>query len=293
MPKPGYIGRFAPTPSGPLHFGSVVAALGSYLQARQQQGEWLVRIDDIDQPRTIPGADKVILDQLEGLGLLWDGEIIYQSRRIPLYQSALEKLEGLDLTFPCACTRKETANKPYPGTCRSGVTHGLTGRSIRIKTDDQEIGVNDLLQGYYSQSLESDIGDFVIKRTDGLFAYHLAVIVDDADQNINEIVRGADLLDSTPRQIYLQKLLGFSVPGYLHLPVAINKNGSKVSKQSHAKAIDLNNPCNVIFQALEFLGQCPPHEAFNSDLESLLNWSIQNWDLNSLPKQKEIKINSY
>ncbi len=288
----GYIGRFAPTPSGPLHFGSVIAALGSYLQARQKHGKWLIRIEDVDQLRTIPGADKVILDQLEGLGLLWDGEIVYQTRRIPLYQSALEKLEALDLIFPCACTRKETAKKPYPGTCRNGVAHGLIGRSIRIKTDDQEIGVNDLLQGYYSQSLESDIGDFVIKRTDGLFAYHLAVIVDDAEQNINEIVRGADLLDSTPRQIYLQKLLGFSVPSYLHLPVAINKDGSKVSKQTHAKAIDIQHPCNVIFQALEFLGQNPPADAIDSDVEALLKWSIQNWDVNKLPKQKEILISS-
>jgi glutamyl-Q tRNA(Asp) synthetase len=293
MPESGYIGRFAPTPSGPLHFGSIIAALGSYLQARQQQGEWLVRIEDIDQPRTIPGADKIILDQLECLGLLWDGEIVYQTRRIPLYQSALERLEALDLAFTCACTRKETANKPYPGTCRNGVTQGLIGRSIRIKTDDQEIGINDLLQGYYSQWLESDIGDFIIKRTDGLFAYHLAVIVDDAEQNINEIVRGADLLDSTPRQIYLQKLLGFSVPAYLHLPVAINNDGSKVSKQTNADAIDINNPCNVLFQALEFLGQAPPADIIDSDVESILDWSIQNWDVNSLPKQKEIKINNY
>jgi len=293
MPKSGYIGRFAPTSSGPLHFGSVIAALGSYLQARQKQGEWLVRIEDIDQPRIIPGADKIILEQLESLGLLWDGEIVYQTRRIPLYQSALEKLEALDLTFPCACTRKQTANKPYPGTCRNGVGHGLIGRSIRIRTEDHEIAVNDLLQGYYSQSLESDIGDFVIKRTDGLFAYHLAVIVDDAEQNINEIVRGADLLDSTPRQIYLQKLLGLSVPDYLHLPVAINEDGSKVSKQSKAEAIDTNQPCHVLFKALEFLGQCPPREAFDSDHESLLNWSIQNWDVNSLPKQKEITINNH
>lgn len=293
MPESGYIGRFAPTPSGPLHFGSIIAALGSYLQARQQQGEWLVRIEDVDLPRTVPGADKIILEQLEGLGLFWDGEIVYQSQRTPRYQAALDRLEALDRVFPCACTRKATASRPYPGTCRNGIGQGLIGRSIRIKTDAEEIGVNDLLQGYYSQSLEADIGDFIVKRTDGLFAYHLAVVVDDAEQNINEIVRGADLLDSTPRQIYLQKLLGLSVPSYFHLPVAINEDGSKVSKQSHAEAIDSNRPCHVLFKALEFLGQTPPAEFIDSDVESILDWSIQNWDVNSLPKQKEIKINNY
>ncbi len=167
---------------------------------------------------------------------------------------------------------------------------GLIGRSIRIKTNKQEITVNDLLQGEYTQSLESDVGDFIVKRTDGLFAYHLAVTVDDAYQDINEIVRGADLLDSTPRQIYLQNLLGFSMPNYLHLPVAINKDGSKVSKQSHAAAIDLEKPSKVIFDALRFLGQSPPPEAIDSDLDSLLVWSIKNWNINAIPKQKGITI---
>jgi glutamyl-Q tRNA(Asp) synthetase len=288
----GYIGRFAPTPSGPLHFGSIIAALGSYLQARQHKGKWLVRIEDVDLPRTIPGADKIILEQLECLGLLWDGEVVYQSQQTPRYESALKNLDNLGLTFPCVCTRKEVANKPYPGTCRNGISKDPIGRSIRIKTNNQGILFNDLLQGDYSQSLEADVGDFVIKRTDGLFAYHLAVTVDDAEQEINEIVRGADLLDSTPRQIYLQQLLGFPVPRYLHLPIAINNDGSKVSKQSHAKAIDHNNPSKIICEALEFLGQSPPLEAVDSDLESLLSWSIKNWNINALPKQTEIKINT-
>jgi len=197
---------------------------------------------------------------------------------------------SLGCTFPCACTRKEIANKPYPGTCRNGVTDGHIGRSIRVKTNKQEICVSDLLQGKYTQSLELDVGDFIIKRTDGLFAYHLAVTVDDEEQEITEIVRGADLLDSTPRQIYLQKLLRFSTPSYLHLPVAINKDGSKVSKQSHAPAIDLNNPSKIIFEALRFLGQTPPLEAIDSDLNSLLDWAIKNWNIKVIPNQKEITI---
>ncbi len=241
-------------------------------------------------PRTIAGSDKIILKQLESIGLNWDGEIVYQSKRTQAYVSALETLTSLGRTFPCSCTRKEISNKPYPGTCRNGVADGQIGRSIRIKTNNEEITVHDLLQGKYTQSLKSDIGDFIVKRTDGLFAYHLAVTVDDAEQDINEIVRGADLLDSTPRQVYLQKLLGFSTPRYFHLPVAINEDGSKVSKQSHATAIDLKKPSKVIFEALQFLGQSPPSEAIDSDLESLLNWAINNWNINAIPKQKKITI---
>ena len=250
----------------------------------------MIRIEDVDLPRTVLDSDKVILKQLEILGLFWDEEIVYQSQRTQLYESALETLNLKEHTFSCACTRKETANKPYPGTCRKGVANGLTGRSVRIKTNNETISVSDLLQDKYSQSLESDIGDFIIKRTDGLFAYHLAVTVDDAEQNINEIVRGADLLDSTPRQIYLQKLLGLYTPTYLHLPVATNEDGSKVSKQSHAAAIDIKNPSKVIFEALRFLGQLPPAEAIDSDLESLLAWAIKHWDIKAIPRQKEIKI---
>lgn len=250
----------------------------------------MVRIEDVDLPRTVLDSDKVILNQLEALGLFWDEEIVFQSQRSHLYESALETLNLEGCTFTCACTRKMTANRPYPGTCRKGVANGLTGRSIRIKTNNETISVADLLQGKYSQSLESDIGDFIIKRTDGLFAYHLAVTVDDAEQNINEIVRGADLLDSTPRQIYLQKLLGVHTPTYLHLPVATNKDGSKVSKQSHAAEINLKDPPKVIFDALCFLGQSPPPEAIDSDLESLLDWSIKNWNIKTIPKQKEITI---
>ena len=273
-----------------MHFGSVISALGSYLQAKRHNGQWFVRIEDVDLPRTIFGSDKVILNQLETIGLTWDSEIIYQSERTPVYHLAIETLSSLGHTFSCSCTRKKISIKPHSCACSQGIADSLSRYSIRIRTDNQIITVNDLLQGKYTQSLMSDVGDFIVKRTDGLFAYHLAVTVDDAEQNINQIVRGADLLNSTPRQIYIQKLLGLPTPTYLHLPVAINKDGSKVSKRSHAAEIDLKNPSRVIFEALQFLGQMPPSEAIHSDLESLMKWAIKNWDINSIPKEKEIKI---
>lgn len=248
----------------------------------------MVRIDDVDQPRTCSGADKLILEQLENLGLHWDDEIVYQNQRLELYKNALDKLKSLNTSFPCTCTRKEIANKPYPGTCRDGIKSGKTHYSIRLKVNDEAVEFTDLLQGNYSQCLETEVGDFVIKRSDGLFAYHLAVVVDDADQQITEIVRGVDLLDSTPRQIYLQKLLKLHTPDYLHLPIAINESGSKISKQTGAKVIDLKNPTIILFHALEFLGQSPPADAKNSDKESLINWAVKNWQPKRLPKEKEI-----
>lgn len=288
MQSPRYIGRFAPSPSGPLHFGSIVAALGSYLQARQQQGKWLVRIEDIDTPRTVSGADKIILHQLESLGLFWDDEIVYQSQRIPLYESALEKLDILGLTFPCACTRKKIAEDPHSCTCRNGIENGKTGRSIRIKTDNQKILFSDHLQAPYSQSLHADVGDFVIKRADGLFAYHLAVIVDDAEQSITEIVRGADLIDSTPRQIYLQQLLELPTPAYIHLPVVIDEFGNKLSKASITKAVNVDNPVDTLIKALTFLGQSPHEQLSKATVKEVLQWAINNWTLKNIPQAREI-----
>ena len=292
MQESSYIGRFAPTPSGPLHFGSIIAALGSYLQARINQGKWLVRIDDIDQSRSIPGIDKLILDQLERLGLFWDETVVYQSQRHELYQDAIDRLEYLNCIFPCACSRKDLSEKSYPGTCRKGIKTGNSGRAIRIKTNNNEIGMDDQLQGYYAQLLESEVGDFIIKRSDGFYADHLAVVVDDAEQKVTDIVRGVDLLDSTPRQVYLQRLLEVNTPSYLHLPIAVDKTGRKISKTNKAESINANNPGTTLFAVLNFLGQAPPVDIMDSDVESLLNWSIQNWDINSIPKQKEIKIDS-
>ncbi len=214
--------------------------------------------------------------------------VVYQSQRLDLYQAALDKLQLLDCTFPCACTRKILSDRPYIGTCRNGINSSNIARSIRIKTDNKIIGLTDQLQGQYLQQLESEIGDFIIKRADGFFAYHLVAVVDDADQNITDIVRGIDLLDSTPRQIYLQNKLNITTPSYLHLPLAIDNNGKKISKATNAESIDFIKPNETLYKALKFLGQEPPKELITYDVESILAWAIQNWDTNLIPKQKEI-----
>ena len=285
-----YRGRFAPTPSGPLHFGSIIAALGSFLQAKSNQGKWLVRIDDIDVARSVSGIDKVILQQLEQLGLYWDEEIVYQSERLDLYQTALDKLESLNGVFPCCCSRKELAGKPYPGTCRKGIKPNQVARSIRLKTNNKAVGIIDQLQGNYTQQLESEIGDFIIKRADGYFAYHLATVIDDADQNITEVVRGIDLLESTPRQVYLQEKLDIVTPDYIHLPIAIDKSGKKISKSVNAQAVSKDNSVEILHKALSFLNLKPPEQLITSDVETILNWGKENWSISKLPKEKEIIV---
>lgn len=296
QPPKSYRGRFAPSPTGPLHFGSLVAAVGSYLQARHQHGEWLVRMEDLDLPRCVKGADSQILETLENYGLNWDGEIMYQSQRDPAYSEALEQLESLNACYPCACTRSEIAavaeqgneGPVYPGTCREGLAEGKTASSIRARLDDVFVGFHDPLQGEITQHLLRELGDFVIKRGDGLFAYQLAVVVDDAEQGITEIVRGSDLLDSTPRQIWLQQKLGYNTPTYLHLPVAVNEAGEKLSKQTYAKAIDDKDPRPPLIQALNFLGQQVPGELRDSDLDSLWQWAIEHWSLEKVPAARQL-----
>jgi glutamyl-Q tRNA(Asp) synthetase len=264
--------------------------LGSYLHAKKNQGKWLVRIDDIDQARSVTGADKLILDQLETLGLYWDETVVYQSQRHELYQDALDKLQTLNFTFPCACSRKEISDKPYSGTCRNGIKSNQTARSVRIKTNNDELVINDQLQGRYAQCLESEIGDFIVKRADGFFAYHLATVVDDAEQNITDIVRGVDLLESTPRQVYLQNKLDLVTPSYLHMPIAIDSAGKKISKSIQSQPISSNESNEILFNALNFLGQTAPAELKTYDTESILAWAIENWSISSLPKQKEISV---
>jgi glutamyl-Q tRNA(Asp) synthetase len=294
--QPHYRGRFAPSPTGPLHFGSLIAAVGSYLQARHQQGEWLVRMEDLDRPRCVKGADSQILGTLETYGLVWDGEVIYQSQRDPVYGEVLEQLESLNACYPCACTRSEIAaiakqggeGPIYPGTCRKGLAEGKTTNSIRALVDDAIISFHDQLQGEITQHLFHELGDFVIKRGDGLFAYQLAVVVDDAEQGITEIVRGSDLLDSTPRQLWLQQKLGYHTPTYLHLPIAVNSAGEKLSKQTHAKAIDDKDPRPLLIKALNFLGQQAPEELGDSDLDSLWQWAIEHWSLGKIPATRQL-----
>jgi glutamyl-Q tRNA(Asp) synthetase len=266
-----YTGRFAPSPTGPLHIGSLIAALASWLDARAAGGRWLVRIEDLDRPRCVTGAADEILRTLERLGLTWDGEVIYQSRRLPLYEAALEKLPA----YWCSCTRREIADSSlglavdgapiYPGTCRSGAAGAR--RALRVRTASDEICFDDRVQGRQCQVLERDTGDFVLYRADGMFAYQLAVVVDDFQQQVTDVVRGADLLDSTPRQIYLQRLLGAPTPKYLHVPVAVNAAGEKLSKQTGARAIAPT--METLRDALARLGQPP----VNSLEEAVRNWN--------------------
>ncbi len=283
-----YIGRFAPSPTGPLHFGSAVAALASFLQARSCGGKWFVRIEDIDPPRERVGASAAILDALLELGLKWDGEVRYQRYRSSAYDHALKQLESAGKTFACACTRRQLGDGPYPGTCRNGVATGLVGRSTRVKVDSAEIGFDDLLQGRHHQQLVRDVGDYIIKRADGLYAYHLAVVVDDAADGITEIVRGVDLLDSTPRQIYLQRLLGLDTPKYVHIPVVLNQSGVKLSKQTEATPIDPTSSRRVLIEALKFLQQAPPPKLNDQTRDEILEWAVANWDISSVGKVSRV-----
>jgi len=297
-----YRGRFAPSPTGSLHFGSLVAAVGSYLDAKHHNGIWLVRIEDLDTPRTVKGAADDILKTLEAFGLYWDDDVgraapanlsgiarptvLYQSQRTAAYQIAFEQLRAGNLLYPCACSRKEIADSAlhhgneliYPGTCRNGLPQGKTARAWRVRVNDARINFTDGLQGNIVQNLASEIGDFVVKRADGLFAYQLAVVVDDAAQGITHVVRGADLLHSTPRQIYLQRLLGFATPAYTHLPIAVNTQGEKLGKQTLAAPVDACNPVAVLLRALAFLHQETPADPGSYDLDSVLNWAIAHWD---------------
>jgi len=252
-------GRFAPSPSGPLHFGSLVAALASWLDARAAASRWLVRIEDLDQPRVQHGAADEILRTLDRLGLYWDGEVTFQSQRIARYEQALARLSN---TYLCGCSRREIADSAvslaadgaqvYPGTCRAGMPAGKAARALRIRVAGT-VKLRDRVQGELTQDLAREVGDFVLRRADGQFAYQLAVVVDDAEQGVSDVVRGADLLESTPRQIYLQRLLGFPIPRYLHVPVVVDANGAKLSKQTDARGIDRVD----LQRALRFLGQPP------------------------------------
>ena len=287
-----YRGRFAPTPSGPLHFGSMVAAVGSYLDAKSQSGDWLLRIDDLDPPRVMPGATDGILYALERVGLRWDEAVVFQSGRGEAYRDALERLRARNLIYPCGCSRKEIDeaaiagidSSVYPGTCRHGMPPGRTMRSQRVRTDGASVEFDDRLQGRIRQQLAAEIGDFVLWRIDGVFSYHLACAVDDGDAGITHVVRGADLIDSTPRQIYLQRLLGLPEPEYLHLPIAVNAQGEKLSKQTLAPAVDTRSPAEVVAQVLQFLGQVPPPDLAGAKVDELLSWAISHWRRASLPR---------
>jgi glutamyl-Q tRNA(Asp) synthetase len=266
-----YIGRFAPSPTGPLHAGSLVAALASYLDARAHGGRWLLRIEDLDPPRAAAGAATAIVDTLAAGGLAWDGEIMLQSRRGSAYQAAFDRLAAQALIYPCVCTRKEVADSlanvrlrefgrelVYPGTCRGGLAAGRAPRAWRLAVGDAVGEFDDLFQGPQRQDLGHEVGDFVLRRADGLWAYQLAVVVDDGFQGVTHVVRGADLLDSTPRQILLQRLLGYPVTAYAHVDVLTNAAGEKLSKQTGAPAVTPDNAAQALRDAAQFMFARPP-----------------------------------
>jgi len=291
-PKPAYRGRFAPSPTGPLHFGSLVAAVGSFLEARTRRGEWHLRMEDVDAPRCSAAAAGEILRTLEACGFAWDGGVVWQSRRGDAYAAALERLKAAGRVFPCACTRRELADSAiapdgaaiYPGTCRAGLAPGRTARAWRLRVGEARVGFDDAIQGRIDSDLARDAGDFILLRADGLFAYQLAVVVDDAETGITHVVRGADLLASTSRQIFLQQCLGVPTPEYAHLPVVLNAAGEKLSKQTRAAPVDSTRPGPALFAALAFLGQRPPAELRAAPMDELWAWAMANWRLADVPR---------
>lgn len=294
LTQPKYIGRFAPSPTGPLHFGSLVTATASFLDARSHDGKWLVRMEDLDKPREVAGAATDILDTLESFGFHWDDEVLFQSQRTQFYQNTLEQLQSLNLAYACGCSRKEINARAalgidgpvYPGFCREGLAVGKQARTWRLRVDDQPVAFEDVIQGEQSQVLSQQIGDFVIQRADSLFAYQLAVVVDDAIQGVTHIVRGADLLDSTPRQIYLQQRLGYAIPTYAHIPVATNLQGKKLSKQTRAQPVKLRDSGAVLCRVFRFLGMHPPADLPHVSISELWDWAIQHWQIQQVPKMR-------
>ena len=287
-----YVGRFAPSPTGPLHFGSLVAALASCCDARSRGGRWLVRIEDVDEPRSQAGAASDILRTLARCGFRWDGEVVVQSARTALYEAALARLVATGLAYPCACTRRELESAPmgaggervYPGTCRQGVPPAIaarTQRAWRVRVGEATIHFDDRLQRRCSQALATAVGDFVVKRADGLHAYQLAVVVDDAEQGVTDVVRGFDLCASTPRQIHLQRLLGLPTPAYLHVPVAVDASGEKLSKQTRAAALP-EDPLPALVAAWRFLDQ-PAGAAAPRSVGEFWNHALAAWDAARLP----------
>lgn len=280
-----YIGRFAPSPTGPLHMGSLIAALASYCDARAAGGKWLLRMEDIDPPREMPGAADLILRQLEAYGFEWDGDVLFQHQRHDAYLASLQQLHTQGDIFWCCCSRTDLARlgtTAYPGTCRSFNTE-RDQAAIRLRVDDKLIGFNDRLCGVQNENLQNSVGDFVLRRRDGLFAYQLAVVVDDAFQNISHIVRGADLLDNTTRQIALQDKLNLITPSYLHLPLMLHTDGTKLSKQTFATALPLMADPQLLWNALVFLGQEIPADRHGATSTTILQWAVTHWAPEKIP----------
>ena len=299
---PRYRGRFAPSPTGRLHSGSLLAALGSFLQARSRQGEWLLRVEDLDTPRVVPGAADEIVRTLEHFGFEWDGPIAWQSQRTSLYVSAVDALLAKNLLYPCSCSRKDLASASrvsdvdandepyYPGTCRNGPQRGGVPLALRLRTPDRELRFTDRLQGDCTCNVGREVGDFVVRRRDGLHAYQLAVVVDDAEQGVTEVVRGCDLLSSTPRQMLLQEALDLPQPRYLHLPLLVEADGRKLAKSRHSLPVAAVEASLHLHAALTWLGQQPPADLARSQPAEVMKWAIGNWDLLPLRDRREVRL---
>ncbi|MDQ8037543.1 MAG: tRNA glutamyl-Q(34) synthetase GluQRS [Pedobacter sp.] len=283
-----YIGRFAPTPTGPLHFGSLIAAVASYCDARAAGGKWLLRMEDLDPPREMPGAARRIIEQIKAYGFEWDGELIFQSNRLHAYHDAIATLQGAGHLFWCSCSRSELARNGslmYPGHCRE-FKSPRRDAAVRVRVPQGSVAFTDRVFGVQEEDVAEAVGDFVILRRDGLFAYQLAVVVDDAFQGVTDVVRGADLLDNTARQIVLQNMLGLPTPRYLHLPLALHADGSKLSKQTFAKELPTPAESLLVWQALTFLGQQPSSGLKTRSPRELLAWGIANWLPENIPARQ-------
>ncbi|MDD2582017.1 MAG: tRNA glutamyl-Q(34) synthetase GluQRS [Desulfuromonadaceae bacterium] len=304
-PDSRVVGRFAPSPTGALHVGSLVAAVGSYLMAKRSGGRWLLRIDDLDEQRQVPGMADDIMRTLESFGLLWDGEVAFQSRHLNEYRHFFEQLQRTGGVYPCGCSRREIARSAsaphhddkgirYPGTCREGITADAPIRSWRVRVPEEEICFTDLHKGRICQNLSAVSGDFVLRRGDGVFAYQLAVVIDDYLAGVNQVVRGEDLLASTPRQIYLQRLLGFTQPDYCHLPLVTEADGSKLSKRDHLILSQIGNVTGreglLLIEILRFLGQNPPAELAGSPCSAILKWGGTRFEPLYLPARGGVVV---
>lgn len=293
-----YVGRFAPSPTGWLHAGSLIAALASFLDARAHGGRWLVRIEDLDRNRCVPGAERAILQDLERHGLFWDGPVTRQSERTNLHEQALKRLIENGHAYPCACSRQEVRKAAirsgpegpvYPGTCADGIATGRTPRSWRVRTIGPPTRIDDRVHAPLAQQLDQDIGDFVIFRADGFCAYQLAGVVDDAAQGVTHIVRGCDLMESSPRQRYLQRLLGYPEPTYLHVPLAVDNRGIKLSKSTGSASLHGAAPSRNLRRALRHLGQPVATDGCRDSLESLLARATEKWDPKRIPRHRVLQ----
>jgi glutamyl-Q tRNA(Asp) synthetase len=285
------VGRFAPTPSGDLHLGSLYTAAASYLDARANGGRWLLRIEDVDAPRAIPGADERIIATLQRFGFEWDGEIMRQRDRSEYYRAALQTLRDRGETFECNCSRSQLEDEQsYPGTCRA--LGRLPGKetATRLRVGPDLISFSDEIQGMFRQNVAAAVGDLIIKRRDQVFAYLLAVVVDDAAQGVNHVVRGADLLDNTPRQIYLQRRLGLDTPRYAHVPVLTEADDTKLAKSRRSVQADSAAPLAQLLSVFSLLGMQPPAELKNGALAAAWQWAIANWAKNAVPSRLNLRL---